>query len=162
MNGKKFSNSLSPTYPKMKRISDLIRNVIWMIVLIILFILDNYFQWPTWIFWVLVVILSLTLIGIVWSFFEPTLQYRNWSYEVNEEYLQLSFGIFTKEWVTVPMTKIQSVTTIQGPIMKKFNLYTIKVETIGSSHQIPGLELETALVIRENIAKYAKLKEVDE
>lgn len=162
MDKQKLTHSLSPMYPKMKRVSDFISNVIGIIVIIILFFLNDYFQWPTWAFWILIVVAILLVVEIIWSFFEPTLHYRNWSYEINEEYLQLKFGIFTKEWVTVPMTKIQAVTSKQGPLMKRFNLCSIKVETIGSSHEIPGLDIDTALVLRENIAQYAKLKEVDE
>lgn len=162
MNTFKLKHSLSPSFPKMKLISKLIRNLIWVIVLAGLFWLHHYFQWPTWAFWILIVISILKFIGIIWSFIEPTLLYRSWSYQYDHEYLQLHYGIFTKEWITVPMTKIQAVSTVQGPLMKRFNVYSLKVETMGSSHTIPALDKDVAMEIREIIAQYAKLKEVDE
>ncbi|MBN6206666.1 PH domain-containing protein [Ralstonia pickettii] len=162
MNETKLKNSLSPSFPKIRRVSDMIGNIIGYLILGTLIWLHYYFGWPTWVFWILVGLTVLNTIGIIWSLFEPTYLYRNWSYQYDDEYLQLSYGIFQREWVTVPMTKIQSVTTSQGPIMKQYHVRSIKVETIGSSHTIPALEEEVAFTIREKIAEYAKLKEVDE
>lgn len=158
----KLENSLSPMFPKMRRVSEVIGNIIGLIVIGIFFWLQHYFEWPMWVYWILVGLVILSVIGIIWSIFEPTYLYRSWSYQYDDEYLQLSYGIFNREWVTVPMTKIQSVTTSQGPIMRRYHVRSIKVETVGSSHVIPALEENVALALREKIAELAKLKEVDE
>ncbi|WP_026907282.1 PH domain-containing protein [Paucisalibacillus globulus] len=162
MNDIKLENSLSPSFPKIRRISETIGNIIGLLVIGILFWLQSFFDWPIWTFWILVGLTVLTILGIIWSIFEPTYLYRSWSYQYDDEYLQLSYGILQKEWVTVPMTKIQSVTTSQGPILKRYRARSIKVETVGSSHAIPALEEEVAFALREKIAEFAKLKEVDE
>ncbi|WP_235182741.1 hypothetical protein [Gracilibacillus boraciitolerans] len=39
---------------------------------------------------------------------------------------------------------------------------SLRVETMGSSHEIPALDEPIALEVREKIAILAKLKEVDE
>ncbi|WP_042149982.1 PH domain-containing protein [Paucisalibacillus sp. EB02] len=162
MNETKLENALAHSFPKIRRISETIGNIIGLVVIGILFWVYHYFDWPIWVYWVLVGLVILTIIGFIWSIFEPTYLYRSWSYQFDDEYLQLSYGIFQKEWVTVPMTKIQSVTTSQGPIMKRYNVRSIKVETVGSSHAIPALEEDVALALRERLAEFAKLKEVDE
>ncbi len=46
--------------------------------------------------------------------------------------------------------------------MKRYRVRSIKVETMGSSHAIPALEEDIALRLREEVAEYAKLKEVGE
>ncbi|MCC3357702.1 PH domain-containing protein [Bacillus sp. REN16] len=143
-------------------INETITNVVGFIILGVLFWLNHYFSWPKWAFWILIAILVFAVLGTIWSFIEPKLLYRTWSYQFNDEYLQISYGVLTKEWVTVPMTKIQSVSTSQGPIMKRYQTRSIKVETMGSSHTIPALEEDVALELRERLAEYAKLKEVDE
>ncbi|MFS0823860.1 PH domain-containing protein [Bacillus sp. 1P02SD] len=158
----KLTNQLSPAFPKIRIITETITNIIGFIVLGVLFWLNHYFSWPTWAFWILVALLVFGLLGAIWSFIEPKLLYQTWSYQFNDEYLQLRYGVLTKEWVTVPLTKIQSVSTSQGPIMKRFHVRAIKVETMGSSHTIPALEEHVALELREKLADYAKLKEVDE
>ncbi|MCT2535399.1 PH domain-containing protein [Aquibacillus koreensis] len=162
MNDYKFEHSLSPSFPTMRRISETISNLIGLVVLGVLFWLDHFFEWPTWAFWILIGLVVVSVLGIIWSFIEPVLLYRSWSYQFDDEYLQLSYGLIKKEWVTVPMTKIQSVTTRQGPIMKRYHTRSIKIETMGSSHEIPALEEAIAFQLRERLAEYAKLKEVDE
>ncbi|MFD1849724.1 PH domain-containing protein [Oceanobacillus bengalensis] len=104
----------------------------------------------------------LNILGTIWSLIEPTYLYKSWSYQFDDDYLQLSYGILKREWVTIPMTKIQSVSTSQGPIMKQYHVRQVKVETMGSSHAIPALEEEIALRLRKKLAEYAKLKEVDD
>ncbi|WP_449539784.1 PH domain-containing protein [Ferdinandcohnia sp. Marseille-Q9671] len=162
MSGINLENKLSPAFPKIKMISDTITNLVGFLLVGFFFWLNHYFSWPSWVFWILIAVLVFAVFGTIWSFIEPGLLYRNWSYTFNDEYLQLSYGVFTKEWVTVPMTKIQSVATSQGPIMKRYHTRSIKVETMGSSHTIPALEENVALELREKLAEYAKLKEVDE
>lgn len=162
MTDHKLERTLSPAFPKMKVISDTLMNSITAIILAGVFWLYFYFNWPSWAFWILIALLVISVCGTFWSFVEPKLLYRSWSYQWNEEYLQLSYGVLKKEWVTVPMTKIQSVSTVQGPLMKRYNTRSVKVETMGSSYTIPGLEEDIALSLREVIAEYAKLKEVDE
>lgn len=162
MSDRKLEHMLSPSFPKIRMISDTIGNIVGLLVLGLFFWLDYYFAWPAWAFWVLIALLVLTIFGTIWSIIEPTYLYRSWRYQFDDEYLQLSYGIFRKQWVTVPMTKIQSVSTIQGPIMKRYHTRSIKVETMGNALTIPALEENAALTLRETLTEYAKLKEVDE
>ncbi|WP_010094108.1 PH domain-containing protein [Ornithinibacillus scapharcae] len=162
MEYKKLEHTLSPSFPKIKLISDTIINLVGLLVVVGLFWLYDYFSWPTWAFWILMFLIVFSILGCIWSFIEPTLLYRSWSYQYDHNYLQISFGIMKKQWITIPMTKIQAVSTIQGPIMQRFNTRSIKIETMGSAHTIPALEESIALQLREDLAEYAKLKEVDE
>ncbi|MBS3680715.1 PH domain-containing protein [Ornithinibacillus massiliensis] len=162
MRDRKLAHTLSPSFPKIRMISDTLTNMVGLAVVGILFWLYHLFAWPMWAFWILLAALVFTIVGFIWSFIEPIYLYRSWSYQVDEEYLQLSYGVLKKEWVTVPMTKVQSVSTVQGPIMKRYQTRSIKVETMGSSHVIPALEETKALELRERLIEYAKLKEVDE
>ncbi|WP_407269959.1 PH domain-containing protein [Radiobacillus sp. PE A8.2] len=158
----KLANQLAPSFPTIRRISETISNIVGFVVIGVLFWLYYFFAWPIWVFWLLIGLIVLSVIGVIWSIIEPVLLYRSWSYQYDDEYLQLSYGILTKEWVTIPMTKIQSVSTSQGPIMKRYDTRSIKVETMGSAHVIPALEENLALQLRGILAEYAKLKEVDE
>ncbi len=157
-----LEHRLSSKFPKARIISETISNIIGFIVLAVLFWLDYYFDWPAWANWILIGLLLIAVVGTIWSFIEPHYLYRSWRYQIDIEYLQLRYGVLTKEWVTVPMSKIQSVSTSQGPIMRAYQMRSIKVETMGSSHVIPALEEQVALELRARIAELAKLKEVDE
>ncbi len=153
---------LSKNAIKVWLVSDTIGNTIGLIVLSVLFYLDFYFSWKEWVGWILIGITALAIIGGIWSFIHPFLLYKNWRYDVNEEFLQLKFGAINETHELVPMTKIQSVATEQGPLLRKYGLCSVSVETTGSSHAIPALPKEVAIELRNQIAQYAKIKEVEQ
>lgn len=153
---------LSRDVIKVWLISESIENGIGFIILGILFYLDYLFSWKEWIGWILYGIAVLGVGGALWSFIRPFLLYKNWRYDVDEEFLQFKSGVVKRVYQLVPMTKIQSVALEQGPILRKYGLYYVLLETMGSSHAIPGLPEEVAIELRDQIAHYARLKEVEE
>lgn len=154
--------SLSPNAVSYWRMDELISNLIAFIVLAVLFYLDWRFDWYNWIFWVLIALAIFFVIGLVWSVLSPPLTFKSWRYDLDEEFLYLQFGIWNQTQQLVPMTKIQAVSLTQGPLMRKFKLASLSVETMGSSHAIPALPKDTATELRERIAHFAKIKEVEQ
>jgi membrane protein YdbS with pleckstrin-like domain len=152
---------LSQDAVKVWIISDIIENLIIFIVLGVLLYLDNRFSWKEWIGWILMAITTIAVIGTVWSFIRPFLLYKTWRYDVNEEFLQLKSGVFVEKNQLVPMTKIQAIATKQGPLLRKYGLCSISIDTMGTSHTIPALPKEVAVELRNQIAQYAKIKEVE-
>ncbi|ANU25506.1 PH domain-containing protein [Planococcus versutus] len=155
-------HSLSPNAVKYWRMDELISNLIAFIVIGVLFYLDWRFNWYEWIFWVLVAITAFFLLGIIWSIISPPLTFKSWRYDLDKEFLYLQFGIWNRTQQLVPMTKIQAVSLTQGPLMRKFDLASLSVETMGSSHSIPALPKEVATELREQIGHFAKIKEVEQ
>lgn len=155
------NNRLSRDAVKVWMMSATIENVIGISILGILLYLDNFFSWKEWIGWILIGLIPISVIGAIWSLIRPFLLYKNWRYRVDEEFLQLKSGVWMERHQLIPMTKIQSVATEQGPIMRKYGLCSVSVETMASSHRIPGLPKEAAIELRSKIAHYAKIKEVE-
>lgn len=143
-------------------ISDAITNLIGFIILGVLFYLDFRFSWKEWIGWILIIVTVLAIIGGIWSLIHPFFLYKNWRYDVDEAFLQLKSGAIQETHELVPMTKIQSVATKQGPLLRRYGLRSLSVETMGSSHAIPALPEEEAIELRNRIATYAKIKEVEQ
>ncbi|NHC21096.1 PH domain-containing protein [Bacillus sp. MM2020_4] len=142
-------------------ISETISNVIGLLILGILLYLDYRFSWKEWIGWMLIGLVAVTTLGAVWSCVHPFLLYKSWRYDVDEEFLQLKSGVINEKHHLVPMTKIQSVATKQGPLLRKYGLCSISVETMASAHTIPALPKEAAIELRNQIAQYAKIKEIE-
>lgn len=155
-------HSLSPNAVKYWRMEELISNVIAGVILAVLLYLDWRFGWYSWIGWVLIGLAVIFLIGIFWSILSPPLTYKSWRYDLDEEFLHLQFGIWSRTEQLVPMTKIQAVSLTQGPLMRKYKLASLSVETMGSSHAIPALPKEKAAELRVRIAHFAKIKEVEQ
>lgn len=150
---------LSKDAVKISIISETIMNIIGFLILGVLLYLDYRFSWKEWIGWVLIGLTVISMLGAIWSIINPFLLYRYWRYDVNEEFLQLKSGALYEEHKLVPMTKIQSVATKQGPLHRKYGLCSISIETMGSSHTIPALPIDVAIKLRNQIAHYAKIKE---
>lgn len=131
------------------------------VVLAVLLYLDHRFAWPAWIGWILYGLLVLDIGSMIWSWISSYFRYKNWRYDVNEEFLQMKLGVLNEKHSLVPMTKIQSVATEQGPILKKYRLCSVTVDTMGTSHTIPALPKEEAIALRNRIARYAKIREVE-
>lgn len=155
-------HQLSKDSVKVWLISETTMEIIGLIILGILFYLDYHFAWIEWVGWVLIGLTVLSVFSTIWSFFKAFLLYKHWRYGVSEEFLQLKSGAIIEKHQLVPMTKIQSVSTNQGPILRRYSLYAITVNTIGSVHVIPALPETVAMNLRNQIAQYAKVKEVDE
>jgi uncharacterized protein len=156
------SKRIAKEFIKARRLSDLIADIIGLVIFGILFYLDLYFHWPVWVGWILLSILAISFVGAIWGYvIEPVLLQKSWRYDVSEEFIQLKYGIWNARHQVVPMTKVQSVELNQGPILRKFSLYSIKIGTMGTKHKIPGLPEEEAKELRDMIAQYAKLKEVE-
>ncbi|CAH2714550.1 hypothetical protein BACCIP111895_01722 [Neobacillus rhizosphaerae] len=152
---------LSKDAVKVWIINETIMNVIGFLILGILLYLDFRFSWKEWIGWIIKGLIPIAVLGAVWSWINPFLLYKNWRYDVDEEFLQLKSGVINERHQLVPMTKIQSVATKQGPLLRKYGLCSVSIETMGSSHTIPALPKEIAIELRNQIAHYAKIKEVE-
>ena len=154
---------LSKDVVKVWTINEIIGNGIGFLVLGVLFYLDHRFLWWEWVGWLLLVATGISVITAIWDiFFHPKLKYKHWRYEIDEEYLKLRHGAINEQHQLVPMSKIQSVATKQGPILRRYRLYALSIETMGSSHLIPALSKDEAFQLRDTIARYAKVTEEGE
>ncbi|KTD85181.1 PH domain-containing protein [Paenibacillus etheri] len=113
------------------------------------------FQWPKWI---VMLITGIMIVSIPFElYWIPMWKYRIWRYKVNETSIQIQKGILFKKKILIPMGKVQHVGAKQGPILKKYGLYTVTFATAVGSHDIPGLNEESANSIRREIEINARL-----
>lgn len=130
------------------------------IILIVLLIAHTYFSWYDWIAYVLWGLISLSLLDIIWSIYlEPYLLQKYWRYQVDENFVQLKHGRWKLVHIVIPMTKIQYVGLKQGPLLRKYNLHTLSIGTMASTHEIPAIPEDTARAIRDQIADLANIND---
>jgi membrane protein YdbS with pleckstrin-like domain len=92
------------------------------------------------------------------------LKYRNWGFELREDYLYLEHGVLKKVKTKVPYVRVQHVDTQRGPVYRVFGLSELVVYTAGSRGadvSIPGLLPEKADGIQEELRKVAVESEED-
>jgi hypothetical protein len=108
---------------------------------------------PSWILgitlasWALL-IGTLTFAAMAW----PPLAWARASYRVDAEGLQIRRGVWWREMLRVPRSRVQHTDVSQGPVERTFGLSTLVVHTAGTHHasiQLEGLDLPTAEALRD-------------
>lgn len=143
-------------------IGDGIFDVVVLLIFAVLFGLDHLLEWPAWIGTVLMILLIVSIpLGIV-GYFATVIDHRNWRYDIDEEYVQLRQGAWFQKDQLIPVTKIQSVETKQGPLLRRYKLRAVEIETMAGEYSIPALPDKEAYALRDEIAAYSKAKEEDD
>jgi membrane protein YdbS with pleckstrin-like domain len=89
--------------------------------------------------WALYVMLAVTVLcGGLLQLWLP-LQLRRTRFLLRRQDFLLESGVWWRQAVLIPLTRVQHVTVSQGPLQKQFGLATLKVFTAG------GLQAEAAL-----------------
>ena len=108
------------------------------------------------IIFILLPILLLIVLLVVFVIIIPMIRYKRFSYMVSDDEIVIRYGIFIITHTVVPMVKIQYTDTTQGPIMRMFKLAAIKVMTAGGTVSIPGLPVNDAESMRDQITALVK------
>lgn len=150
---------ISPKALKVWKIYGVIESLIVAAVAAGAITLTVMFEWPQWI--IAAAIAILILFTYLFVFFIPTIKWKRWRYEVREQEIELQRGIFIVKRTLVPMVRVQHVDTVQGPILKKYELATITISTAATVHEIPALDVEEADELRNSISQLARVAEDD-
>ena len=157
------TQKISPDAVKAWRLANVIGESIALIVIAGLLYAGYAFDWKEWIVWILWAVIGLNVLSAIYSIgIEPVILQKYWRYEVDEEYIQLKHGRFQKHHNLIPMTKVEYVSTNQGPLLRKYGLYDLTIGTVTSSHKIPAIPEAEALALRAKIGFLAKIKDSDE
>lgn len=124
------------------------------------FFLDMTIREIDWYYYV-IVFGVIAIFVIVFVFIVPKIRYRRWRYEIYEQEIYIQHGILIMTRTIVPMIRVQHVDTVQGPILKKYGLSTVKISTAATTHDIPALTDEDASNLRDQISVLARVDEDD-
>lgn len=114
-------------------------------------------DWPLFI-----LIIGAIALAIMNIFVIQKLQWDRWRYKIYENEIELMHGVFVVRRVIIPMIRVQHVDTRQGPILRHYNLASVTISTAVTTHEIPGLTVEKAELLRDHIAKLAREADPDE
>jgi membrane protein YdbS with pleckstrin-like domain len=82
------------------------------------------------------------------------IDYRHTWYRVDDQGIEIRRGVFWREVVSVPRSRVQHTDVSQGPLERKYGLGTLAVYTAGTDHAkvtLSGLDHGVALGIREQL-----------
>ena len=84
----------------------------------------------------------------------PAIAYEHESYRVDDSGIEIRRGVFWRDVINVPRSRIQHTDVAQGPLERRYGLGTLVVYTAGSDHarvSLGGLPHDVALRIREHL-----------
>lgn len=86
----------------------------------------------------------------------PLVSYRGWGYRLREHDLLVRHGVLTREYVAVPLARVQQVDATSGVVERLLGLTTLVVHTAGTRAartQLPGLPSEDAEALRDHLSR---------
>jgi membrane protein YdbS with pleckstrin-like domain len=156
------TETISPAAVKVWRISNTIGHFSVLLIIAILLVCTELFNWYRWIGIVLYLLGGLFILSAIFSILiEPIYLQRTWRYKIDPQFVQLKHGKWTVHHTLIPMEKVEYVRTEQGPIMRRYDLYNIEIGTTSSNHEIPAIPSDEAKKLKWQIAMYAKLTDQD-
>jgi len=95
--------------------------------------------------------------GVLMTAVTPVWRYRVHRWEVSADVVYTRTGWFSREWLLVPVSRIQTVDTEQGWIERLLGLATIEINTAShaGSSEVAGLPADVAARLAEQLAHRA-------
>lgn len=107
---------------------------------------------------------ALFLYKAIGCFIYPLIEYRQWKYMISDEKIEIIHGIFFIKRDIIPVIRIQNITVKQGPVYRRYGLYSVAIALASGTFEIVGLSFDTAEGIAEKMREklYARLQEKGE
>ncbi|MFF4776142.1 PH domain-containing protein [Microtetraspora fusca] len=105
---------------------------------------------PAWLGALLIVFVLLCAASVV---VVPRVYYRTERWEVTEDAVYIRTGLLTRTWRIAPMSRVQTVDTVRGPVQRLFGLSDVTVTTASAAGplKIEGLDEELAAELAERL-----------
>ncbi|MFJ8000641.1 PH domain-containing protein [Streptomyces sp. NPDC096310] len=103
--------------------------------------------------WLLGPAAALAVLGLAGTALIPVWWFKVHRWEVTDEAVYVRTGFFRQEWRIAPMSRIQTVDTVRGPLEQLFRLSTVIVTTASSKGAVHlrGLDHELAAGLAERL-----------
>ncbi|MFI8964729.1 PH domain-containing protein [Streptomyces sp. NPDC053493] len=109
-------------------------------------------------FWLLAAAAAVAAAGLACTAFLPAWWFRVHRWEITEDAVYVRTGALWQEWRIAPMTRIQTVDTVRGPLEQAFRLATVTVTTASSKGalRIEGLDHALAAGLAERLTRLTR------
>ncbi|GHF52552.1 membrane protein [Streptomyces mashuensis] len=96
--------------------------------------------------------------GLLYMAVMPVWRYRVHRWETTEQAVYAASGWLWQRWRVVPLSRVQTVDTLRGPIQQMFGLSGITVTTASASGavKIKGLDRHVAADVVQHLTQYTQ------
>lgn len=107
---------------------------------------------PRWVSVLLIPAWVLITLGIAWlSYAWPEVHYRHVSYTLDAEGIEIRSGVWWRQVMSVPRSRVQHIDVSQGPMERAYGLGRLVLYTAGTHHsrvELQGLSYAVAFWLR--------------
>lgn len=109
--------------------------------------------WPAARPWLVVVVVAVSLLTLVGVVVEPAWRYQVHRWEITDEAVYGLSGWWVREWRVAPISRIQTVDAVRGPLEQLLGLSTLRVTTASSKGaiEIVGMDHAVAAEVAERL-----------
>ncbi|PCG81491.1 hypothetical protein CIB93_35160 [Streptomyces sp. WZ.A104] len=109
-------------------------------------------------FWLLLSAAVLAAAGAAATVLLPLWWFRTHRWEITEDAVYVRTGFFWQEWRIAPMSRIQTVDTVRGPLEQLYRLATVTVTTASAKGavRIQGLDHEVAAELAQQLTRITR------
>jgi membrane protein YdbS with pleckstrin-like domain len=95
------------------------------------------------------------LLGLAWCAFLPRWWFGLHRWEVTETAVYVRSGFLWQEWRVAPLSRVQTVDTLRGPLQQRFGLATVTVTTASArgAVKLRGLDADIAADVAERLTE---------
>ena len=111
-----------------------------------------------WFLWPAIVVALLSVVAIV---VVPRVRWAIHRWEATDQALYSRSGLLWHEWRAAPLSRVQSVDMVRGPLQQRFGLATISVTTASAKGEVKIQALD-ADVAEEMVDRFTLLTEADQ
>lgn len=96
--------------------------------------------------WFIVPAVIITILGLILAFLQPWLSRRIHRWEATDDAVYARSGWLWQEWRAAPLSRVQTVDLVRGPLQQRFGLATVTVTTASAKGavKIEALDAELA------------------
>ncbi|GAB3437975.1 PH domain-containing protein [Actinophytocola sediminis] len=115
----------------------------------------GYLLITPWRSWTGPILLTVLGLGLAHLLIIPPWRYAVHRWEVTEDAVYVRSGWFVREWRIAPISRVQTVDTVRGPLQQALGLATVTVTTASAAGPIAlvGLDHHTATTIANDLAE---------
>lgn len=136
------------------RVRAVVRSGILIAAALALALLGGAFIPPELFAWRWVLVGAVALLALWMTAFAPQRHWRHWGYAFTGSELHVAYGWLTKVHAIVPVSRVQHIDVMQGPVERAFGVARLVLFTAGTSLNVvplPGISRATAEEIRDSI-----------
>ncbi|KGO31976.1 PH domain-containing protein [Oenococcus alcoholitolerans] len=128
-----------------------IMNGLFLIVLSILALIFFHLFGHNFLFWIFIILMIAGILVFAGQMLLIPYRYHFWTYEINEQAVEINYGFIFRQRVGIPIIRVQDVELEAGPLLQWQKLQKVNISTASTDHTIDGLEIADAQKLREQI-----------